>query len=196
MVAGGPFTPLSVKAQFATSVEGLTATCDSKHVAITVEGSGQFFDLKVQPTTDIPPGLLDTKIRLSAKTSEQTFPVKSIPLKAIIHNAVETSPARISFGAASLGETRTQIVTLSSRNGKTFFVDKVDSEGDSLVVQPLEANSQLPASEQAFRISQKITQMGNQNTCAKFYISVESGAKVEVTCPVQNHGIGASKRKN
>lgn len=97
------------------------------------------------------------------------LPAKHVLIELEVTNReIRASPAEVYFGGAKVGATLESLVSLSSRSGKEFQVEKAEAVGPGLQVIP-------GVRPNEFKVTQRIMQMGPLSGVVTFAVRTKNG---------------------
>ena len=194
-VVGRPREPFDATVTYLTTLEGLTAACNPTKAAVNVEGGPRVFKLHISPRSDLPPGLTDFDITVQPKHATEDLPTSQWKMLVKVHQLVEPVPSTVSFGALPLGQIATQSITLMSRGDISFTIEAWKSANTNTIVEPLVSAPGAATPNKAFKVTQRITELGSQQSAVVFSVRTAEQGDLIITCPIQYHGLPQATTK-
>jgi hypothetical protein len=115
------------------------------------------------------------------------YPPVKLPIHARVVEDVRLVPISLSVGAHQLGETVSDIVSLTSRTGRPFSVIESSANSKDVDIEPLLRDG--PNDDAKFRVSVRITERKEKCVTAKFSVCVHDGKTIELPLAVSYFGL-------
>jgi hypothetical protein len=163
------------------------AVSKSKAAPVNSDADEQIYLVKITPKVSLPPGPFQFEIAVEARTQGGQTVRTGVWVSGRIRSIVYCSPETVVLGARRIGEVVEETVFIQSRNGDGFEVIAFNPDTKDLMVQPIAAAEGLA---RGFRVSQKVTQIGDCTELVRFSIRQANGANLdEILLPVRYHGM-------
>jgi hypothetical protein len=189
LVLGEPVKPRTALLRSAIPLTDLGIECIPPVASVAIEKHDpQHFQLTITPRSDLPVG----RQRVSLKcrfVPQEGAPVSCTPLESIVAvvNTVRVLPEAAVFGAVATGDEAAADLVLSSKTGKPFIIQNVDTDSKNVQVTPKDRPSQVSA---IYSLKVRVREQGSQAAAVRFLIRTEDRQVEEVRVPISWHGLG------
>jgi hypothetical protein len=139
------------------------------------------FSLSIQPKSDLSIGDFRTDVRIKVVDAHGVVqPGVILPVAGSIQPEVRMLPARVFLGSHTLGNSISTEVLMQVPDGVLAVVEKVETESADVTVSPIEVDG--VARGRAYRVTQRIRELGERSSVIRFFIAKhgQAGAPVKV----------------
>jgi hypothetical protein len=155
------------------------------------------FELDIEPKPGLPIGTYSFDLTLVPEPrGGGTLPEKRLRVRAEVVSDIQPSASQLLLGAAAVGETVEDVVSLSSLTGAGFEVRDWRCSDTALTVERMKGSD--PGSP-TFRVRQRVGGPGPHQEVITFVVVPTSGARpagaIEVVLPVCYHGIDPASKE-
>ncbi len=96
----------------------VTASSSSRFIQAVLEKRGEGYQLVIQPSRDLPSGILDAKIDLHLLgPNGETLPDQTIAISGVVTEPVAATPNCVELGVRKIGSTVKETILLRSEPG-------------------------------------------------------------------------------
>ncbi len=171
-IQGEPPVTLRVRARVHVPAKGLEVRTDASKLSVRIqplESHPDQFDLLVAPRADLPPGRFQTDLAVEVvQESGERVPGPVVSVAGDVQPEVRVLPARLLLGNRLVGSMADEIVVLQAPPGTTLEVTRIETDSvDTHVEAASVAGSPVG---RTFRVTQKITQAGEQRFDSRFLV--------------------------
>lgn len=187
LMRGQPFASRIVTLTPLTALESVTASCDPKFASVKVSGKGDRYYLEIMPNDSLPSGPLRFEVIVEAAIRGGRESARlAAQVAGTVMQDLQTVPAAVAFGAVPVGRTVTETLVLRSVNGTEFEVKAIDFSSSDITV----ASTAKPFDNgQTFRLTQRVSQRGNQSSTVTFLLRTPDGETSTVSVQITYFGI-------
>jgi hypothetical protein len=167
------FTALNVEGQLAEDIERIEWTSGENRLQATIQaGKAGAFTLTVSPPMPTEYGSKTADLIATPIGSDgQKLPSLPVPVRWNRVPDIQADPPQVLFGNHPVGESLEDAVTLASRSGTSFTVERVEHALPGLTVDR-DGESKTPR----YVVKQKIEKIGQQSGTIRFHIRYGDGS--------------------
>jgi hypothetical protein len=171
LIYGHAYSSKTLEVTCVEPCRSLVATSDPHYAAAIVTNANddhRHFQVQVAPSASLGLGRHTFNVALSAVLrSGERLPEVSVPIKAQVVGDLRILPELTHFGDMTLGETREQTVSLTSRAGQPFDVANYVCSSKDVAVSPIPSKV---SAGQVYRITIRSSGVGLQESDVHFAI--------------------------
>ena len=139
--------------------------------------------VRVTPTTTKPAGPLTATVRLEPLgPNGEPLPSRRVIVRGRVASDLVVDPPQVSAGGHAVGDRVEETLTVSSRTGRKFTIEKVNAHGEGLSVER--------SATGVVRVKQTVTRAGEMNGSVEIVVRPAGDEPVTVTVPVIGYGTG------
>jgi hypothetical protein len=201
LVCGSAFAPKSILVRCILPHSGLSARCEDSVASVRVLPAREKawgYEVEVLPKRDLPVGdhkfavvleaVPPVDVRSSAARVE--LPNFRVEVRARVHPRIRALPEEVFLGAAYVGESLDDMVTLSSVD-IPFRVVNVECNPEGSLVVSRAKSSKDGETRQTYQVLQRVTDVGIQEGKIRFFIAPSTPTEqVTLTVSVTYQGLG------
>jgi hypothetical protein len=179
------FPPLMVEGQLAEGIERIEWTSRENRLEVTMQaGKANTFTLNVAPPLPSEYGIKTVDLIATPITRDgQKLPSLAVPVRWNRVPDIQADPPQVLFGSHPVGESLEDAITLTSRSGAAFTVERVEHAVPGLSVER-DAKSETTQ----YLLKQKIEMVGQQSGTIHIHIRYEDGSTTVREVPVSSFG--------
>jgi hypothetical protein len=201
LIAGMPFDSKTVDVE-------CYAPCQRLHVANgeefasavvrQVDDAGRRFEIHVLPNPGLPAGNHEFKLNVTAELGNgETTPPVPLKVAARVLPEFGIRPSFTHLGTIPVGKDVDETISLISRSGRAFSVERVNCDSENVSIEALPA---VKGGDRMYRINIRATQSGDQQAEVRFHLhpdqnDVDSSETMSAMIPVQFRYRGADSNE-
>ncbi len=200
LVAGSPFASKTVKVNCHEACQRLEVESDESRASALVTqtdgdggGVGRQFEIHVVPNAGLPAGNHEFTLGVKAVLGDgETTAAAPLKVAARVLPEFGIVPSLTHLGRMTVGTEAEETVSLISRSGRSFSVERVESDSDDVSVEPYPVTA---GGSRLYRLTIRASQTGNQQAEVRFHVRVDeddSRASEPLILPVQYRYHGAT----
>lgn len=190
LMRGRPFSSRVTSVSCGPPMKDLTAECDPAFATVKVSRvakSAGKYEIAVTPANALPSGPFDFRVTLRGRIVDGKTVSGVVGVVGWVREELAFVPDRVMFGAGRLGQTVQETVTLQLPPGTRMKVIGFGNLSGGTAVE------RVPGGDpqcQVFRVSQKVSRVGDQRTIIRCRVEREGIEKQEeVSLSLTYHGI-------
>jgi hypothetical protein len=188
---GAPYPTKRVTIQGNEPLTDIVVKCDSSQFKTTLlqDGAdGQKWELEVSPADTLSPGYFSGSITVQGITADRSCrTTKTIPVAGVVHSDVQVFPSKVTFGFKRIGDSDSQRLTVSSKSGNSFEIDRLETSSADLSICVADS---APTGCKLLRLTQRCTDSGQHSSVVT--VGIREGTGTRYSIPVNISYAGAS----
>jgi hypothetical protein len=127
------------------------------------------YEILIAPHPSLQPGVFKSKATLFVNTPEgERLSGATFGIDGRVQAEVRPLPARLMLGSKEIGEKAEAVVVLQASAATKVIVERIETDSPDIHVEPATIEGSPP--ERTFRVSQRVTQLGDQVGTVHFFI--------------------------
>jgi hypothetical protein len=179
------FAPLTVEGQRAEGIDRIEWTSRENRLKVTMQvGKANRFTLYVSPPLPSDYGIKTVELTATPITRDgQRLPSLTVPVRWNRVPDIQADPPQVLFGNHPVGESLDDAITLTSRSGAAFTIERVEHAVPGLSVQR-DAKSETTL----YVLKQTMEKSGQHSGTIRFHIHYDDGSTTVREVPVSSFG--------
>jgi hypothetical protein len=190
LVRGQPSPTRTVNVTAHIPLKRLDVACEPDRASAQLSrllDDSSTYELVIRPRSDLKQGTVNFNVVLRPTAKEGALPQVVISVQGSVLEDIQATPAILSFGSFALGKSVSEVIALRSCRGEPFEVERIECQVPGATVATVTSEPGV----KEYRVTQRITQEGNQSGLVRFHVKASKGSTLIV--PVRLNYLGLAE---